>query len=281
MTKPKPDKPFVEGLSIAWLLKEPEQPNLEKTAKELSRTPGWYDHTKEILDDEDGWIYQKLRNNKKGKKLRKFLQQLHGGYSGEDNISFWKPKINDLAFCEAKRWMAVQYQKKQFPKITGVIEDVLKNTPFCCIRLIDASPGFEWVVFPHHKVHDRGVSWEWWESNHRRRNKEEHLERPNCQLRQDIGDAWFNYEDRSRLIRQRVGYFEQLFHMALEKRYSNEFYREGRYGLMPQAKKKLIINGRDYLIGETNGRTFGVIAYPESTITEIVEPGPTPHPIKE
>jgi len=266
MTKPKPDKPFVEGLSIAGLLKEPEPEKIEKV---LSRRPGWYNYDTEMLD-EDGWIYEKLRKNKKGKKLRKSLQHLHRGYNGEGSISFWKPKINDLAFCEAKRWKAIQYQDSQLSKIEGVFQQVLDNTPFCCIRLTDQAPGFGWVVFPHYGHHDRGVSWEWWESNYQRRNKEQNLERPNCQLRQDIGDAWFHYEERSRQIRQRVGYFEQLFYMSLEKRYSYEFYRDrDRYHF----KKKLIINGREYLIGETNGRNFGVIAYPETTIVEVVEPG--------
>jgi len=265
MTKPKPDKPFVEGLSIAGLLADKE-PKTE--AKAPARRPGWYDYQTEILDSEEGWIYEKLRRNKKGKKLRKVFESLHGGWDRE-GITFWKPKLNDLAFCEAKRWMAVQYQKNQYPKITGVFEDALKNTPFCCIRMTKEAPGFAWIVFPHYEGHDRGVSWEWWESNHKRRNKEEHLERPNCQLRQDIGDAWFAYEERSRQIRERVGLFEQLFHKALEKRYSDDYYRNNRYN---QYKKKLVINGREYLIGETNGRSFGVIAYPENIITEIVEP---------
>ena len=136
MTKPKPDKPFVEGLSIAGLLADKE-PKTE--AKAPARRPGWYDYQTEILDSEEGWIYEKLRRNKKGKKLRKVFESLHGGWDRE-GITFWKPKLNDLAFCEAKRWMAVQYQKNQYPKITGVFEDALKNTPFCCIRMTKEAP---------------------------------------------------------------------------------------------------------------------------------------------
>lgn len=268
MKKPKPEKPFVEGLSIAGLLAGNDEPKKEK------RHPGSYDFHTEILDEEEGWIYEKVLTKrgkpKKGKKLRKVLQNVYGGW-GKEEITFWKSKLNDLAFCEAKRWKAVQYKLKQFAKITGVFEQVLANTPFCCIRMTNEAPGYAWVVFPNYR--SNGVSWEWWESNYKRRNNQEELERPNLELRQDIGDAWFDYEKRSQQIRERVGYFEQVFHKALEQRYADEFYRDRDKYIY---KKKLVINGREYLIGETNNRSFGVIAYPESTITEIVAPGPVP-----
>lgn len=270
--KNKNSNSFVEGLSVADLFAYKEQPKTEpktepKPSDKYRMPAGWYDFTKEVVG-EDGWVYEKLRRNKKGKKLRKMLMSFRTGYD-ESDISFWKPKLDDLALCEAKRWDAIQYKNNQYSKINGVFQRVLKNTPFCCIRMTEAAPGFDWVIFPHYEGH--GVSWEWWEDNYKRRNKQELLERPDCQLRQDIGDEWFNFENRSRLILKRVSYFERLFFMALEKRYADEFYRE-RQSLF--SKKKLIINGRDYLIGETNGRCFGVIAYPENTIVEVVEPGP-------
>jgi len=274
MTKPAKIKPFVEGLNISALL-SPETE--EKTEAKKKVRPEWqYDFENEILDAQEGWIYSKRKNNRKGNKLRKFYERLYGGRGRDEGITFWKPKINDLAYCEAKRWMAVQHHHKQHTKIIGAFKEVTDNAPFCCIRNTEEAPGFAWIVFHKSDRHDPGVSWEWWELSYEKKNKQ--LERPDCKLRQDIGDAWFAYEERSQQLRERAAHFQKLFMLALEKRYQDEFYRTNRYG---SVKRKLIINGREYLIGAVDGRTFGVIVYPEETTVEIVEPGPIPKKAKE
>lgn len=260
----KKDKPFVEGITLGPMLGLSK----EEEGKEDDVAPNIYPNFyTEILDQEEGWIYERKMNGKKGKRLRKFFERLGRGYSDE-GITFWRPKLDDIAYCEAKRWKAKLYATSQYKKVIGAFDLVLNNTPFSCIRITEQYPGFAWVEFPHNNSgpYDRGVSWDWWESSYRNKNKSK--DRPESPLKQDVGDAWFNYEDRSREIRQRVGYFELLFHQAIEKKYSQGFYRE-RHG---NTKIKLVINGREYLIGMAEGRSFGVIAYPEDTITQVIEP---------
>jgi hypothetical protein len=244
---------FVEGLSISDVL-YPEKVTWEKQFK------NWYDSEKEILDAKEGWIYERKAKNKKGKKLRKHFERL------EENITFWRPKLNDLALCEAKRWKAIQYQKNQLEKVIGAFDLVTKNKPFCCIRNTNDFPHYSWVIFRNSD--SDGVSWDWWD--HTRESKKTKL--PNKQdfpLKQDVGDKWFEYESRSRLINQRVSYFELLFKKAIDKRYSDFFYEKPqRYG---KIKKKLVINGREYIIGVSLHGYFDVIAYPEDVITEVIE----------
>lgn len=147
---------------------------------------------------------------------------------------------------------------------------MIKARPFCCIRTTKEWPGFAWIEFPKHKYHgeDEGISWDWWDhsSDRRRRNGEPALDRPASPLKQDVGDAWFAYEERSQELRTRYGYFELLFDMAIQKKYAQEFYRD-RYATH---MKNLVINGRNYLIGAKDGRQFGIIAYPENVITEVL-----------
>lgn len=273
-------KDFVPGLTISPVLgltKEKEDKN--EVAPHKHRFGCYsYNYQTEILDEKEGWIYEKKRGNKKGKRLRKYFEKLGRSYGDDKSPCFWKPKLDDLAYCEEKRWKALQYQQNQYKKITGAFDLVLNNTPFCCIRIVERYPGFAWIEFPHNEnylVERRGVSWDWWESSYRNKKK---LDKPDSPLKQDVGDAWFYYEERSREIRRRVSYFEQLFHMSLEKKYADAFYRSRNGG--DDTKLKLVINGREYLIGIVDGRSFGVIAYPENVITQVVEklnsnPSPT------
>lgn len=254
-------KDFVPGLTISPVLgltKEKEDKN--EVAPHKHRFGCYsYNYQTEILDKKEGWIYEKKRGNKKGKRLRKYFETLGRSYD-DKSPCFWKPKLDDLAYCEEKRWKALQYQQNQYKKIIGAFDLVNKNRPFSCIRITKQYPGFAWIEFPKYGDDDRGVSWYWWESNSNRQRSP---------LKQDVGDAWFHYEDRSREIRRRVNYFEQLFHMSLEKKYADAFYKARNGG--SNAKLKLVINGREYLVGFPDGRSFGVIAYPEETITQVVE----------
>ena len=88
-------------------------------------------------------------------------------------------------------------------------------------------------------------------------------------IKQDIGDAYYHYQERSKLIRTRYNYFQILFKRSLEKRYLSKFnnhYLNGRdFGLI-----KLLINGREYIIGDKNSGKFGVIIFPEETTIEEV-----------
>ena len=266
-------KDFVEGLSIGNLLTTEKKP--EKTADSIEeilndrKRPGWYDYRKEILDTETGYVYEKKRGNKKGKILRKFFERLHQGYSRDEGITFWKPKIFDLAYCEEKRWNAIEYQRHQYAKIIGAFDLVVKNVPFSCIKITDQYPGFKWVEFPKYESQNPGVSYDWWEHSYRNKLKSD---KPNSPLKPDVGDAWFYYEERSKVIRERTSHFERLFQLALEYRYASAFYRAGDY---TTTKLNLVINGRNYLIGRPDNRSFGVIAYPEETITQIILPGPS------
>lgn len=242
---------------------------VDSKAKEWARwqKDRFYDLDTEILDMQEGWIYERKRRNQKGKKIRKWFEQLRFGYNDE-RISFWKPKINDLVACEARRWKAIQYRNNQMKKVESAFDLVVENTPFCCIRKTEEWPGFAWVEFPHYNDNGygtRGVSWNWWEIQ-KTRNVNVELDRPNCPLKQDVGDAFFNYEDRSSIIRKRVGIIEQVFQMSLEKKYAQQFY-EARYS---RTLLNLVINGRNYLIGMIEGQRFGVIAYHEDVITQVL-----------
>lgn len=245
--------------------------NLIKEAKEQAAPTRqrFYDYHTEILDIEEGWVYEKKRGNKRGKKLRKYFERLGRGW-GEDGITFWKPKLNDIPGCEASRWHARQYYANQMKKIISAFDLVLENVPFCCIRNTKDWPGFAWIEFPKYEYggeQDRGVSWDWWEHKRDRgRNGGPLPDRPESPLKQDVGDAWFAYEDRSRQLRERLGYFETLFHMAIEKEYAQAFYRSRHSSTM----LNLVINGRNYLIGIKDGRSFDVIAYPENVITKVL-----------
>jgi len=269
--RPCQDKPFVEGLTLGPVLglTKAKKDKVEYTAP---RNMIW-DYRTEVLDQEEGYIYEQKRGGKKGKRLRKFFERLGRGYS-DDAITFWRPKLDDLAYCEAKRWKAREYEQNQYKKIIGAFDLVLDNTPFCCIRITEQYPGFAWIEFPHNNGYPhpypgerRGVSWDWWESSYRNKKK---LDKPESPLKQDVGDAWFNYEQRSREIRNRVGYFELLFQMALEKKYSDLVYKMRNSGSMSMLK--LLINGREYIVGCPEGRSFGVVAYPENLITQVIEP---------
>ena len=225
-----------------------------------------YDPKIEIADDE--WIYELLPDYKKGKKLRKYFQKLYYG----DDVRYWRPKLDDLSYCEEKRWKSVQYREKQRNKIEYVFDKILKSLPFCCIRMTEEHPGYAWVVF--NKISKDSFDWEWWDFSDEK--KKEKKVRPECEVKQNLGDLYFNNEERNRTISRRVYYFQKLFEMSLFKRYENEFYENKRdYNYI---KKRLVINGRDYLIGDLE-RSFGVIAYPEDMVTEYVKPGPICKPL--
>ncbi len=217
------------------------------------------DWDKEIPDMEEGWVYAR-RGNKKGKRLRKFLQPM-AGYYRDDSPLIWMPRVNDLVTAEAKRWKALEYRVREITPLLKVFELVRDNAPFCCVHITDHWPECTWVKFPRTSDgsygNSIGVSWDWVKGK----------EKPNLPQKQDIGDAWFAYESRSSEVRRRVGLFESLFQMALEKRYADEFYRHRDRTFL----RNLVINGRTYLVGRKEGGGFGVIAYPEDIITEVVK----------
>lgn len=249
--------------------------------KEDEETPSqpnrWFDDKTEILDMEAGWIYERLKRGRKGKKIRKFLVSLYGYDYRREGPFFWTPRLKDIAACEKSRWNAIQYAQKQYAKISGAFQLVLDNTPFCCIKMTREWPGFSWVVFPHYEDNGyhggRGVSWSHWTpEDERRRNQNQEFDgdRPPLShgpLKQDVGDAWFAYEKRSREIRERRGHFEYLFEKSVIERFSNEFYRD-RYS---QRKINLVINGRNYLIGKDERGNFGILAKPEDTSVLVIE----------
>ena len=257
MTKTKQLKDDVIPFNFAQAILNP------KSKVEKKHHPGFYDYLSETVDIDEGWVYELLPDFKKGKRLRKFFESFRPGPEG---MGFWKPRLNDLKKCESQRWKAVQYGERQLDKINGVFQKILDNRPFCCVRIEKDSPNYNWVIFEKLKG-SRGVSWEYW--SHTSEAKKSKAERPNCQLRQDIGDEWFNYEKRSQLIRQRVYYFNRLFWMAIEKRYSEMFYHDEVYK-WGQRKKKLIINGRDYIIGMNNSK-FEILVSPEDVDMELVK----------
>lgn len=228
-----------------------------------------YSPSEIILDQEEGWIFERKRGGKKGNKIRKLYERLDRGW-GDDGITFWRPRLKDIVACEAKRWKAKQYYANQIKKVMPAFDLVLENVPFCCIRKTKDWPGFAWIEFPKNEAYpgeSRGVSWDWWDTNSWRNKGKPKLERPDSPLKQEVGDAWFQYETRSRQLRERLGFFETLFHRAISEKYAQAFYRE-RYS---RTMINLVINGRNYLIGMKDGREFGVIAYPEEVITQVLK----------
>jgi hypothetical protein len=222
--------------------------------KKISRKP--VDWEKEIVDMDEGWIYER-KKNKKGKKLRKFFETLRAGY--ENRIFFWKPKINDLVVAEAKRWKAIEYRQRQITPLLKVFELVRDNAPFSCVHITNNWPEHSWVEFckPNDDSGNIGISWNWTKGNGPSKN---------FPHKQKIGDAWFAYEMRSAEVRHRASHFEEVFRLALEKRYS--FYNRDIYN----QTKILIINGRQYILGRAgSGYGYGVVAYPEDIVTETVK----------
>lgn len=214
-----------------------------------------FDYNFETIDE--GWIYELLPDGTKGKKLRKFLERFRFGPKG---MRFWKPRINDLKKCETQRWKAVQYKNKQLNKIIDVFQKILDNRPFCCVRIDKNSPNYSWVVFKKLKG-STGISWEYWKPT-------PEAEKPDCELRQDIGDEWFNYETRSQLIGKRVYYFQNLFMMAIALKYEDALYNDEFYK-WGQKQKKIVINDREYIIGMKGGQ-FDVLVFPEDVDTEVI-----------
>jgi hypothetical protein len=115
---------------------------------------------------------------------------------------------------------------------------------------------YNWIVFPENSR--GGVSYDWFEGK-----------RPRYPLKQDIGDQWFYYQKRSRTIGKRTLIFHKLFNLALETKYEKLFYENEDFRIGKQ-KHKIVINGRDYIIGLNRNNEFSVIVYPENVVTEIL-----------
>lgn len=194
---------FESPLVGSDILKREEKPERRKSLWDKLSDMGYKSHSI-IIDQEEGWIYERKRNNQKGDKICKLYERLDKGW-GDDGIQFWRPKLKDIVTCEAKRWKARLHYFKQMKLITPAFDLVLDNVPFCCIRKTDKWPGHAWIEFPKHEAYpgeSPGVSWEWWDKKG---------ERPENPLKQDIGDAWFDYEVRSRELRKRLELFESNF----------------------------------------------------------------------
>ena len=243
----------------------PDQPVKEE--KKRNNYWDWNPKT-EIIDIDEGLVYQKKRGNKKGKVLRKWCE-VFGSYRDEVQIRFWRPRLKNLAACEASRWHAIQYSNNQRAKYNGFFESVLKEAPFRCIIMTPKWPGFEWYYFDKHKIYgyrDNTESLSTGYIRHRDSDQDKYMAFP---IKQDVGDAYFAYEKRFNTIRKRTGYFEHLFTTALCERYSHEFYSNSIYR-SGYIIRKLLINNREYLIGDKDRERFGVIAYPENVVTEVV-----------
>lgn len=213
-----------------------------------------YSYSSVFLSYEEGWVFECNKKGKKGKKICKLYENLFQDGYKNNNITFWRPKLQDIVTCEAKRWKAKQYYENQIKKILPTFDLVSKNTPFCCIRKTKNWPGFAWVEF---SSVNNGVSWNWW-------NKEN--ERPDSPLKQNIGDKWFEYESRSYQLLDRFNCFKMLFHRAISNEYAKKFYDKNFH-----KKINLVINERNYIIGMKNNQEFGVIVYPEDIITQVLK----------
>lgn len=230
--------------------------------------PNWRTET---YDPETGWIYELKGRSGRGKKLRKFYENLGRSYR-DKGFAYWKPKIYDLVACEAKRFRARQYYEREMAKVTPAFDLVLKNVPFKSMRIVESEGDWtkmSWVEFPKYNDRERqGVSWNWVDDKEIKSPKFEKLK-----VCQEVGDAWFNYEERSQEIRERVGRFEQVFDMAL-KHWAHQYNpRMGDpYYVNATAVMNLIINGRNYLVGQMSrqygyGYGVGIICPPENLIT--------------
>lgn len=188
----------------------------------------------------DGWVYVN------GKPVRKWFIYLDG-----QRIRCWEPKLSDLSFCEAKRWKAVQYQKRQFE---GLWESVTKKVKeiggdLCC-RLHD---GFARIRCYENEYGQDVIGWNW--------------EDENCQsvFNQELGDTYFAVEKRTREINERRRWFGLVFMRSLELHWWNSkpdpMIRNFHY----------VINGRDYWFTESPNRfptnRVEIISYPEDVQT--------------
>jgi len=185
-------------------------------------------------------------------------------------ITYWKSKLKDIHACEASRWHAVEYFNNQTKKNVPVFDLVVKNSPFCCIRKVKDWPGFAWVKFRKSYDNDPGVSWNYWTPKTPDPfvgvDQEANRATPDdVPLKQDVGDAWFEFEERRRQLHDRLEYFENLFFKALQDKYFKLF----QGNRLKSKMLNLVINGRNYLIGLTHG-AFNVIAYPENVITKVL-----------
>ena len=226
----------------------------------------------ELVDFEEGLVYEKKRwgrGYKRIKVLRKFVESLDTHDYNREGIRFWKPRLKNLVECEARRWKALQYQIKQMQEFHGRFEATVNACPFRCIRVVDRWPGFEWYSFEKHDFYGyHGDSHSLCEHRIEERDARKSMKYP---IKQDMGDAYYAYRERSELIRKRYNYFHLLFFRSLQERYAGLYYKKRSLG---QHVLKLKINGKDYIVGSTGrdsyGGDFGVIAYPEETVEEVV-----------
>ena len=115
--------------------------------KQEKKDPFEVNYETELIDFEEGLVYEKKRwgrGFKRLKVLRKFVEPLDNFDYNRTGIRFWKPRLKNLVECEARRWKALQYQINQMQEFSGRFEATAIACPFRCIRVVESWPGFEW-----------------------------------------------------------------------------------------------------------------------------------------
>ncbi len=190
---------------------------------------------------EDGWVYVN------DKPVRKWYINLDG-----PKIRFWHPKLDDLAYCEEKRWKAVQIRKKEFANIWNDIHEQVKRFgDFICHY--NNRP-----VAVRRYINDYGISVIGWGS----------VDDDDLPVNQELGDTYFAIEERVRQVNERKRWFGLAFMRALEKHWYNSnpdpMIRNFHY----------VINGRDYWFTESPNRfpmnRIEIISYPEDVVTTVI-----------
>jgi hypothetical protein len=208
----------------------------------------WQD--KEVIAD-DGYVYDENGNRK-----RKWFSDLRIIVDPRNIRPFyyWHPKLDDLAYCEAK-YHKMCIKVECFFENSNVFNETIAAQPFCCAY----KHGY--VVFDG-KPTDDFLGWNWC--------KEEDIKNYPFYpypMNQEAGDAYFAYREEADRWYRRKWYFEKLFLKSLDKNLSLKLT-----GLVDYVK--LSVNNREYLITKDLGydsEGVKILCNPKNTV--IIEIG--------
>jgi hypothetical protein len=208
----------------------------------------------------DGWVY-----GPDGKRRRKWFVRFMNSCSSQHNALIWKPKLENVALLEKKRWQFYQKAKRITEPMWVEMQTRIKEAgKFYGYVKFKNHESEGYVVFNQYGVSD-GISWSWV-------NEGEEISPVNQQLTDD----WFRYEELKDKYWGRYRLFHEAFLCAVDRKYGYNWAKRHNHPYK-DIKLHLEINGRHYWFKrserEYSEHFLSVIALPEDTfnLTEKVE----------
>lgn len=202
-------------------------------------------------DTNNGYIVNKITGEK-----RKFFEELTVVAKSDfrTHVKFWSPRLQNLERCEKLRWKALQYYTLQKNKISDIFVEVQKNAPFYCVS-VDSFLRHRWLKIYNSNDFKEVKAVAALDKKH------------NIPINQTLGNSWFYYLERNKILDFRLHLFQLLFTLAVRAKFL-DFSRS----LPKDFKIKVKLNERDYIIGIDQNDDFGVIVYPEQVVdAEILD----------